>query len=167
MRCRPRMRFSRSQKFSLITNLIIDYQMGLSYKPAVSLDEGPRSRGVPEGGARLGVLRTRLAPAAPGGPWKRRLGTTAQLRGVLATSFGANAGVGSTRTRTKNRQGGAPKGERTMARSAPRLASAAQFAPFGAPPPLIGGSGKEVAKTRVPGAAGTKCLCQNGKLSCG
>jgi hypothetical protein len=42
-----------------------------------------------------------------------------------------------------------------LARSAPRLASAAQFAPFGAPPPLIGERQRKSKPGRC-GAAGTK-----------
>jgi hypothetical protein len=61
-----------------------------------------------------------LAPAAAarnrglGRSGNRPSGTMTRPRSI-ATSFGANAGVGSMRQpETKNRQGGAPKGERIM-----------------------------------------------------
>jgi hypothetical protein len=78
----------------------------------------------------------------------RPSGTKCTGREVIATSFGANAGVGSADPRPKiakveRRKASAPK-----TRCTPRLVNAAQFAPFGAPPPLIEEAAKKF-KTRA------------------
>src|SRR5260370_2434283 len=94
---------------SLIVQFFLDYDLRrmLTACPA-SLIEG-RLRRHPEGGARRGVLRQRLATAAPGGTESRQPGTMTRTRGARNRS-GRKSGEGSAAPEPKTATVRAPRG---------------------------------------------------------
>ncbi len=134
---------------------IVDYILSLTtialchIVRAALLIEGRLPEAIPLAEPGLGVLRLRLATATPGGigdPPARALRPGAEERSdpqlrrkCRRRKRGAEA---------KNRQGGAPRGERPFNGDAPRLMSAASVAPLGAPPPSIGWA----KENQTPGA---------------
>jgi hypothetical protein len=120
--------------------------------------EGPCSRGDPEGGARLGVLRPRLATVARevrgNDGWVLRPSCEELSLQASAPMPEWEARVPGPKIAKVERR----EGECTAARCTPRLASAAQFAPLGAPPPLIR-SGKKIQNPGAAAPRDRKTLC--------
>jgi hypothetical protein len=90
------------------------------------------SGGDPEGGARCGVLRRRLATVRLGREGPRPPGTKTWTRGARCNRSGSaeasakagDAGREARDRRAQNRHGGAPRGERPASWDARRLVSA-------------------------------------------
>src|SRR4051794_23050694 len=82
--------------------------------------EGRLPETVLKGGARSGVLRTRLVTAGSGGPGHRPPGTTTWLRGASLHGSGVNAGDGSAAAGRKSPRWSAERrASRVMGRAAP------------------------------------------------
>ena len=120
--------------------------MRLYYMAAVSLDEGPCSRGDPEDGAGSGVLRPRLVTAGSGGPGNRRPGNTTRPR-TCRSSFGANAGGMSMRLPEQKAPDGAPGGRRPLQVGGMRRLATGARADLASPPGRLRRGAR-----RLPGA---------------
>src|SRR5947208_7080063 len=142
-------------------------------RPA-SLIEGRAHETILEDGARRGVPRWRLAPAAPGGTGPRPPGTTTRTRGARCDRSGSNSGEGSAGPERKIGTVRAPGGERrpygTQGASLGAWPAALRAGPTGASQapddsrrsatPSIGVSEAKVSKPgRKKRAAGTNRCC--------
>src|SRR5947199_10865624 len=115
------------ENLSLIMYFSVDYDLRamLTACPA-SLIEGRAHETILEDGARRGVLRQRLATAAPGGTGPRPPGTTTRTRGARCDRSGSNSGEGSAGPEPKTatverREASVPRMGRKAPRQAPGL----------------------------------------------
>ena len=142
-----KVRSARRNVLRMATNrgLYIDFSLSMTYL----IDQPCSSRGVsggdPEGGARRGVLRRRLATVSLGRHGNRPPGTMTRaarssLYGPRRKCRGRKRGSGARKIATVERREASVPGTR----DAPRLASVVMTcAPVGAPPPLDrGGQGQ-------------------------
>jgi hypothetical protein len=117
--------------------------LGLTFcPPTPSMALGREARGL--------VWRPRAVPRTHGtreAPGPRSGGTTAALRGARCTIRGANAADGNAAPGTEIATSGAPRGERVLARRAPRKRHL--DAPVGAPLPSLL-RGEEDERVRRP-----------------